>query len=123
MYVSFYTVFETVNSILEYWIYPQKNIYGETGCYISVFLIITGFLQIQLHSFIMAITRTAVHFSVSQRSVAKIQPKYACKCNYNNIKSTHYNLQNVRILFISPILHTHRGSNHLRAKDSCIYRG
>ena len=40
-----------------------------------------------------------VHFSVSQRSVAKIQPNYPCKCNFNDIKkiawipSHHLHLQ------------------------------
>ena len=49
--------FVTVYSILGYWNYPLKNIFGVTGCHIANLLGETGTLQIQLHSFIMATTR------------------------------------------------------------------
>ena len=57
IYVSYFTVFLTVWNITEFWIHPKKNILGETGCSIAILVRNTGFLQIQLHSFIMATTR------------------------------------------------------------------
>ena len=55
--VSSHMCFVTVYSILGYWNYPLKNIFGVTGCHIANLLGETGTLQIQLHSFIMATTR------------------------------------------------------------------
>ena len=56
-YVSYFTVFIKVDHIMELWIHPKKNILSETGCHITILIRNTGFLQIQLHSFIMATTR------------------------------------------------------------------
>ena len=55
--VSSHMCFVIVYSILGYWNYPLKNIFGVTGCHIANLLGETGALQIQLHSFIMATTR------------------------------------------------------------------
>ena len=48
---------ETVYSILGYWNYPLTNILGDTGCHIANLLRVTGGLEAQFHSFIMATTR------------------------------------------------------------------
>ena len=55
--VSLHMCFVIVYSILGYWNYPLKNIFGVTGCHIANLVAETGTLQIQLHSFIMATTR------------------------------------------------------------------
>ena len=57
IYVSYFTVFITVNRIMEFWIHPKKNILSETGCRITIHMRNAGFLQIQLHSFFMVTTR------------------------------------------------------------------
>ena len=55
--VSSQMCLETVYSILGYWNDPLTNILGSTGCQIANFLRVTGGLETQLHSFIMATTR------------------------------------------------------------------
>ena len=55
--VSSHMCFLTIYSILGYWNYPLKNIFGVRGCHIANLLGETGVLEIQLHSFIMATTR------------------------------------------------------------------
>ena len=53
---------ETVYSILGYWNYPLTNILGDTGCHIANLLRVTGGLETQFHSFIMATTRYLLLF-------------------------------------------------------------
>ena len=42
---------------LVYWVYPLKNIIGETGCYVMIYLRNMGTFTIQLQSFFMATFR------------------------------------------------------------------
>ena len=42
---------------LVYWVYPMKNIIGESGCYIFIYWQTIGVFQIQLQSFFMATFR------------------------------------------------------------------
>ena len=53
---------ETMYSILGYWNYPLTNIIGDSGCHIVNLLTLTGALETQLHSFIMATTRYILLF-------------------------------------------------------------
>ena len=43
--------------VLVYWVYPLKNIIGESGCYIFIYWQTVGTFVIQLQSFFVATFR------------------------------------------------------------------